>query len=94
MVAHKKKRTDLEVPQWVKDQWAMGTHQREEMAACLQEANFNKDSYPTKYHQTPSNGNSALSLWEHVLCTSRLGRIPRPSGESHQEEAFHQTHQG
>ena len=52
MVAVKKKRTDLDAPAWVKAQWEKGTQQRDEMAACLQEVNFDKDSYPTQHHQT------------------------------------------
>ena len=39
-------------PAWVKAQWEKGTQQRDEMAACLQEVNFDKDSYPTQHHQT------------------------------------------
>ena len=42
MVAAKKKRTDLEVPSWVKEQWAKGTQAKEEMAAALQEVNWCK----------------------------------------------------
>ena len=42
MVASKKKRTDLEVPSWIKEQWAKGTQAKEEMAAALQEVNWSK----------------------------------------------------
>ena len=38
----KKKRTDLEVPSWIKEQWAKGTQAKEEMAAALQEVNWSK----------------------------------------------------
>jgi uncharacterized membrane protein len=42
MVASKKKSTDLEVPSWIKEQWAKGTQAKEEMAAALQEVNWSK----------------------------------------------------
>ena len=42
MVAPKRKRTDLEVPTFVKDQWNKGTQAKEELAAALQEANWDK----------------------------------------------------
>ena len=42
MVASKKKRTDLEVPSWIKEQWAKGTQAKEELAAALQEVNWCK----------------------------------------------------
>ena len=44
MVAEKKKRKDLEVPEFVKEQWSRGTTAREEMATALQEANWDKAS--------------------------------------------------
>ena len=42
MVAPKRKRTDLEVPAFVRDQWNKGTQAKEELAAALQEANWDK----------------------------------------------------
>ena len=42
MVTEKKKRTDLAVPQWVKDEWEKGTRSRDQMAEVLQEVNWQK----------------------------------------------------
>ena len=42
MVTEKKKRTDLQVGSWLKDEWNKGTEQREAMAICLQEVNWDK----------------------------------------------------
>jgi len=42
MVQEHAKRTDLEAPQWLKTEWAKGTEQREQMALCLQQVNFDK----------------------------------------------------
>ncbi|CAE7241486.1 unnamed protein product, partial [Symbiodinium sp. KB8] len=43
MVKPKTKRSDLEVPKWVAEQWNKGTSQKEAMAALLQEVNWDKD---------------------------------------------------
>ena len=40
MVTEKKKRTDLEQPAWLRDEWNKGTREREQMAATLQDVNF------------------------------------------------------
>ena len=42
MVKPKTKRSDLEVPKWVAEQWNKGTSQKEAMAALLQEVNWDK----------------------------------------------------
>ena len=42
MVKGKKKRSDLEVNQRIKDQWNSGTQARDEMARTLQEVNWCK----------------------------------------------------
>ena len=42
MVTPKSKRTDLAVPQWVAAEWNKGTREKEQMAATLQEVNWDK----------------------------------------------------
>ena len=42
MVASKRKRTYLQVPAWVREQWEKGTSEKEEMALCLQQVNWDK----------------------------------------------------
>ena len=42
MVAEKKKRTDLSVPPFVKEQWEKGTLEKEQLANLLQEVNWDK----------------------------------------------------
>lgn len=44
MVAPKKKRRDLDVPQFVKDKWNEGKDVRDNLAELLKQVNFNKDS--------------------------------------------------
>ena len=44
MVAPKKKRRDLDVPQFVKDQWNGGKAVRDNLAELLKQVNFDKDS--------------------------------------------------
>lgn len=46
MVASKKKRTDLEVPMWVIQEWSKGTKARDNMAEVLQRTNWDKDPLP------------------------------------------------
>ena len=43
MVAPKKRRSDLNVPNMVKDQWEKGTAEKDEMAQLLMDANWCKD---------------------------------------------------
>ena len=43
MVEAKKTRTDLNVPDWLRDEWAKGTKARSEMASLLQEVNWDKE---------------------------------------------------
>ncbi|CAK9077707.1 unnamed protein product [Durusdinium trenchii] len=45
MVASKKKRTDLEVPMWVIQEWSKGTKARDNMAEVLQRTNWDKDKF-------------------------------------------------
>ena len=47
MTKAKRKRTDLQVPAYVAEQWNAGTEQREQMTDLLLELNGNKDPYPT-----------------------------------------------
>jgi len=42
MVAEKRKRNDLAPPQWLKAESEKGTEQREQMALCLQQVNWDK----------------------------------------------------
>ena len=42
MVQVKKKRTDLEVPDWVKKQWEKGTVERNQMCTVLEDCNWDK----------------------------------------------------
>lgn len=42
MISTKKKRTDLSVPARIGEEWNKGTKEREQMALCLQEVNWNK----------------------------------------------------
>ena len=42
MVAEKKKRSDLNVPDNIENEWAKGTRQKEEMAQMLQDVNWDK----------------------------------------------------
>ena len=44
MVAPKKKRSDLAVPDWVKERWSKGTNEKDEMADLLQHVNWSKES--------------------------------------------------
>ena len=46
MCAPKTKRSDLEVPAWVKDKWNSGTSAKELMADLLQEVNWDKAGFP------------------------------------------------
>ena len=43
MIAPKKKRSDLQVPEMVKSQWEKGTEEKNEMAQLLMDTNWNKD---------------------------------------------------
>lgn len=43
MVQTKVKRTDLAAPQFLLDEWQIGTSARTQMAMCLQEVNWNKE---------------------------------------------------
>lgn len=43
MVTEKRKRTDLSVPSWLKDEFENGSNQKEEMAENLQQVNWCKD---------------------------------------------------
>ncbi|CAL1129118.1 unnamed protein product, partial [Cladocopium goreaui] len=45
MVTPKSKRTDLAVPQWVAAEWNKGTREKEQMAATLQEVNWDKAKF-------------------------------------------------
>ncbi len=42
MITEKQKRTDLEAPTFLKERWQEGTKARGELAAVLQEANWDK----------------------------------------------------
>ena len=42
MVAEKRRRTDLAVPDWVRAEWERGTEAKDRMAQCLQDANWCK----------------------------------------------------
>lgn len=44
-VAEHSKRSDLEAPDWLAKEWHKGTAQREQMAATLQEVNWDKVGY-------------------------------------------------
>lgn len=46
MVEEKKVRTDLAAPSWLKKEWAKGTEQKDQMAHCLQEMNWDKARFP------------------------------------------------
>ena len=43
MIAPKKKRSDLQVPAMVKEQWDKGTEEKNEMAQLLMDTNWCKD---------------------------------------------------
>ena len=49
MVAPKKKRRDLDVPQFVKDQWNSGRAVRDNLAELLKQVNFDKDSTSAEF---------------------------------------------
>ena len=53
MCAAKKKRTDLEVPGFLKEQWNKGTKEKEEMAQALQQVNWCKAIF---LHSLQTNG--------------------------------------
>lgn len=42
-MTEKKKRTDLEAPDWLKDEFKKGAKEREQMAQTLQAVNWDKD---------------------------------------------------
>ncbi len=42
MITEKKKRTDLQSPTFLKNEWEKGTEAREQMAMCLQAVNWDK----------------------------------------------------
>ena len=67
MVANKRKRTDLQVPGWVREQWEKGTSEKEEMAVCLQQVNWDKAGFWKNSHV--KNVNSQL------LCTSHCANV-------------------
>jgi len=50
MISTKKKRTDLSVPSWIGDEWNKGTKEREQMALCLQEVNWNKVGFEHSFY--------------------------------------------
>ena len=43
MCAPKKKRADLAAPQWLAEEWAKGSRQKDELAEVLQQVNWSKD---------------------------------------------------
>ena len=42
MVKEKSKRTDLQAPSWLKEEWAKGTQSKDQLAHILESCNFEK----------------------------------------------------
>ena len=45
MIKEKKRRTDLKVPSFVREQWEKGTSGKDQLAELLQEVNWDKARY-------------------------------------------------
>lgn len=60
MVTDKRKRTDLSVPSWLKDEFQKGSKQKEQMAEILQQVNWSKDPLQTSTSQQPHSSHNLL----------------------------------
>jgi hypothetical protein len=65
MVTEKRKRTDLQVPAWLKSEWEKGTDQKEQMAECLQAVNWDK-----AWHHPNNLCISSKQSHKHTIITS------------------------
>lgn len=75
MVKPKKKRVDLNPPQFLKDRWVMGRKEQDAMAELLKKMNFDKEG--NCFEGTP------MSLWQRpyvIVC--KLGRNPFSTSSS------------
>lgn len=49
MIQEKKKRTDLQCPDFLRKEWEKGTEEREQMAQCLQAVNWDKAGHVVSF---------------------------------------------
>lgn len=77
MVAAKKRRTDLEVPPFVKEKWEAGGKSKDMMAELLKKVNFDKDPQHHKYNVVRAEKLQVfLAYYIHVAYIINSCRMP------------------
>ena len=104
MVSETRHRTDLAVPEWVKQEWERGTEAKDRMAETLQNVNWSKAgttthpgpiSSPHKFHVTMFD--EQCSLKKYVLIShdfTHEGCFSGRNGEDHNPQKDCEGHQG